>query len=125
VSDERRARRLTPIRFVYLITDGKRSKVGMAGCTYTRMKQLQVGNHRLLQLVEEWPFPSPEDAERAEHAAHNALALKRLRGEWFDVHPDAALPALNNALGEPQDIALPRYSRYLTKRQRAMREAGH
>ncbi len=76
---------------VYVISDGNGLfKIGKAVDVSARIKQLQTGNGRKLQLIAFFMCPDDQSAYRLESAAHEALASRRSVGEWFDCdHVDA------------------------------------
>lgn len=65
---------------VYLITDGRYTKVGVSRNPYERLKSLQIGASRKLELVAKFP-----GGRRVEAKIHNSLKPKRVHGEWFDL----------------------------------------
>lgn len=82
---------------VYIVshaTDGRVSapvKVGITENVSARMGQLRTGSAAELVLIHAFTMPNREIARAIEEAFHSTQSDKRLRGEWFDMHPVAAL----------------------------------
>jgi hypothetical protein len=80
---------------VYLISDGNGLfKIGKAADVSVRMRQLQTGNGRRLQLIAFCMCVDEQAAYQLESSAHRSLARKRSVGEWFECHHVDALNAI-------------------------------
>jgi hypothetical protein len=80
---------------VYAISDGhEHYKIGKAVDVSKRIKQLQTGNGRQLELAAYLPCPSEGIAYRVETAAKRSLADCQAVGEWFMCRGDYAVQAL-------------------------------
>lgn len=58
-------------------------KIGRAAEPKSRVREMQVSNHALLQLVTSFPCA---DAKTMEKFLHSSLELFHIRGEWFEPH---------------------------------------
>jgi len=58
-------------------------KIGISACVRKRVKELQVGNPRKLEEMFSIPFPSRNEAQKAETYLHRKYRRKRVQGEWF------------------------------------------
>jgi hypothetical protein len=67
---------------VYLISDGLSIKIGMSIDPPTRMRALQTGSSRPLELLFFWP-----GGEKEETRWHERFHAKRGEGEWFSLTP--------------------------------------
>lgn len=65
-------------------------KVGLSYAPFSRLKEVQAGNPRLLAVYENIQVRDKYDARTLELAFHTAFAAQRIRGEWFNVEPEAA-----------------------------------
>lgn len=75
--------------FVYIVADTaslRPVKVGVTRSLANRLRELQSGNHRRLQLCIAFEFKSRAIAEAVEQLVHEKYAEHRKRGEWFDIH---------------------------------------
>jgi hypothetical protein len=77
---------------LYMATQGPDGpvKIGISENPAARIRSLQTGCPRPIELFWCMEFQSRGGALRAERAAHHALGDARLVGEWFDVDPDFA-----------------------------------
>jgi hypothetical protein len=84
--------------FVYVIREANGPcKVGKTCvCPTKRLSQMQTGNPRKLTLV--W-FLETEWSSAIERTAHSYLSrgAKRVGGEWFEVEPETAREAIQQA----------------------------
>lgn len=71
--------------FVYFISDGENVKIGKAVSPYSRMKEMQVGNSKVLRIVKLFGFKTQRDSSIAEKHLHKSLSKYRLHGEWFNI----------------------------------------
>ena len=62
-------------------------KIGLTEKPATRIRELQTGNHRSLELLSYETFPTRDEASRFESAAHMTFGMFRLSGEWFRAVP--------------------------------------
>lgn len=67
------------------------TKIGIARHPGKRLKQLQTGSHRKLEVIGAFCCPGRQIAEAIEKSMHEALTDKSLTGEWFDVCPVLAV----------------------------------
>jgi hypothetical protein len=73
--------------FIYMVTDGTFTKVGISRSPRERLMNLQNGNPRKLKMVYAHPVASEYFARRLENEIHKVLMRdgKQRRGEWFRV----------------------------------------
>jgi hypothetical protein len=79
------------VRCVYVIgtLDGSAVKIGVANDPEKRLRELQVGNHEELVLVETmWGKGDPRPLEAG---IHERLSDFHIRGEWFAAYPTLPL----------------------------------
>ena len=69
--------------YVYLISDGTYTKIGITNNLTKRLKVLQTGNPHKLTYIDYVPC---DDASRVEKELHNLYALKHMVGEWFNLN---------------------------------------
>jgi hypothetical protein len=74
---------------IYLVRCGNAHKIGYSEKPERRAVDLQIGNPEEVTLVRQW-----KGGRRIERAAHEFMAHKRTRGEWFDL-TDADIEALD------------------------------
>ena len=115
--------------FLYVIASGEFRKIGMASNIRGRLGSIAC--HNPLPVTLDYHHACPIDRVlRAEALAHEALATKKIRGEWFAVSKARAIAAVRNAistaLDEPQPKAATREDirRQLMKRASAVRIAA-
>lgn len=73
------------------------SKIGFATRLANRLTSLQSGNPRKLTLFSQIET-TPSEARIVERWAHSLLWAKHLRNQWFDVPPEDAANAINQAI---------------------------
>lgn len=84
--------------YVYVITAGPHSKIGVATDVHARLRDLQTGCPIPAAVAHVLgPFPS-RTATWYERTAHRFFASRRTVGEWFEIPPQVAVDTLN-ALG--------------------------
>lgn len=76
--------------YVYLITCGEYTKIGVAVDPENRLQFMQIGNPHELKLVKVWYSECPQTDEECLHAEFESC---RVRGEWFII-PQGGLEAL-------------------------------
>lgn len=92
---------------VYVIaSDGGMCKIGVAGDPKSRLNSLSTGHPYGLEVAETFVVEDGR-ARDIERKAHDILADKRLKGEWFSVSPLEAIAAVRTAIG-PVIAAAPR-----------------
>lgn len=72
-----------PHCFVYFISDGENTKIGIAKDMNKRLNSLQVGNPKKLKIVSFIPCVTENSARKIEKFLHNSFQCCRLEGEWF------------------------------------------
>lgn len=77
--------KLAKLQSVYLITDGKCFKIGIAKNIRSRLSSLQTSNPNRLSLCSVYK-PKQATAFYVEQQLHNYFKGYRLSGEWFDVN---------------------------------------
>lgn len=77
---------------VYLISDGRYTKIGVSKNVGKRLKSLQTASPRRLYLVGQTP-----GSEALERQLHERFAPQRVHGEWFDLSEADVLSILNAA----------------------------
>lgn len=89
--------------FVYVISAGDvRHKIGMANDPEVRLRSLRTGVPDELTLIHSVEV---SHAQRAEAKAHQILAGKRIRGEWFDCSAEEAIAAVNSVAADYPIVA--------------------
>ena len=85
---------------LYIITEGENGpvKIGIAKRPGFRMKELQTGNARQLDLYWCRPFENTTFARIAEQRVHRDLQKHRMVGEWFALGPVRAAALVEAAL---------------------------
>jgi hypothetical protein len=66
-------------------------KVGIANDVLKRLAQFQTASASELVAAHVFPLPNREMARELEKAFHSTQEKHRLRGEWFDIEPLAAI----------------------------------
>ena len=74
-----------PKSFVYFISDGEYTKIGLADNVEKRLMELQVGNARSLKITCKIPVDSRENARNLEIYLHNIYADYVMNGEWYNL----------------------------------------
>lgn len=74
---------ICPHCFVYFISDGENTKIGIAKNLIKRLEALQVGNPKKLKIVSFAPCATENSAREIEKYLHKSLDCCRLEGEWF------------------------------------------
>lgn len=74
--------------FVYVISDGTAVKVGRSDDPKRRLKGLQTGNPRSLEIVHVVEFSTELESARYEKHLHTVFASRKAHGEWFAIEPD-------------------------------------
>ena len=72
-----------PHCFVYFISDGEYTKIGIAKNMNKRLSSLQVGNPKKLRIVSFVPCDTENSARKIEKHLHERLGACRVEGEWF------------------------------------------
>lgn len=80
---------------VYAISDGDLIKVGFSGNLRGRLTELQAASPRPLTVCGD---RTTERARAVERVAHYLLREQRVRGEWFNVSPEQAISAIDEAV---------------------------
>lgn len=80
-----------PKCFVYFISDGEHTKIGVAKNMEKRLSSLQVGNPKKLKIVSFVPCCSEHIARKIEKYLHESLSGCRMVGEWFNLPASAFL----------------------------------
>lgn len=68
--------------YVYLVTCGEYTKIGIATEPEKRTALMQIGNPHELKLVKVWYSENPQVDEECLHAEFESY---RVRGEWFAI----------------------------------------
>lgn len=71
--------------FLYVITDNKNIKIGIAKDVKKRLACLQTGNAHKLKVYRLVNIPDNIDARKIEKTMHDILSPYRLNGEWFNI----------------------------------------
>lgn len=74
---------MCPHCFVYFISDGEHTKIGIAKNLNRRLEALQVGNPKKLKIVSFVPCVTEASARKIEKYLHKSFDCCRLEGEWF------------------------------------------
>jgi len=91
--------------FVYAITDGQNTKVGVTKSIGSRLRQLNTGSPKKLRLH----FSHLTDRKHAliaEAWVHDIYAQWRLNGEWFAFSPDTFEQDIRSAVSAKHDVDL-------------------
>jgi hypothetical protein len=107
--------------YLYVITCGEVCKVGYSVNPELRKQSLEstfqaLGKMNIVFVAE------AENPRGAEKAAHNILAEKRVRWEWFEVAPEVAIEAVKAGIENPVDM---RPIAKSTKEQVRLRPVGY
>jgi hypothetical protein len=86
-------------RAVYIISDGRHFKIGIAVDVNKRASGIQTGSSRSVSIVHVEKVRY-EDAIRVERCAHKSLQPLRRKGEWFSCTLDQAKEAVTAALSD-------------------------
>ena len=78
--------------WVYLMSCGCYTKVGIAANPEARRDTLQQSNPHPVVLERKYVFQNRAYAYIAEQESHRALAPFRVRGEWFDLEVETVRP---------------------------------
>ncbi len=70
--------------YVYLISSGDFIKIGYSNSPGSRLRELQVGNPRLLSMIGQSVFSDRVGAKSGEASLHKRYRAYKARGEWFD-----------------------------------------
>lgn len=73
-------------RQIYILKCDSYYKVGISATVKKRLKDLQIGNPRPIEIVCLYPLPenkNKEFAEKIESLIHRGFACKHVSGEWF------------------------------------------
>ena len=92
-----RKRRTADSTQIYVIRDGEFAKIGVANDPIVRMRDLQIGNPRQLELRYTIHVHN-EHAVFLEASVHGVLRKKRERGEWFKVTDREAKRGISKAI---------------------------
>jgi hypothetical protein len=68
---------------IYFVQNGKAVKIGFTNNLKLRLKHIQLGSHRKIELLR--TIPGDENTERE---IHWQFGRYRIRGEWFWLKPD-------------------------------------
>ena len=85
-----------PKSFVYFISDGEYVKIGKGTNPTERLRELQTGNGRKLELISLIPCKDESSAYKVETALHDIYKLYRLCGEWFDILKKIKMKTFNS-----------------------------
>lgn len=90
------------LRYMYVIVSSAALvKVGFTANLDGRLRSLQVASSHDLKLQHVLPI-ARDRAAMIEKRAHDLLSSKRMRGEWFAVHPATAYEAILRATREAE-----------------------
>lgn len=76
-------------RYIYFITPDDEEdtvKIGMSKDPFSRKRELQVGNSKLLKLKLFFGPWALKDAKNIEKEIHQKLIKNKLRGEWYNIN---------------------------------------
>jgi hypothetical protein len=72
--------------YLYAISDGEMVKVGYSVNPKSRLKTMQVGNPRKIEIVwRKYCASSTKEAIKQERKLHRAISGHSIRGEWFSI----------------------------------------
>ncbi len=77
--------------WLYIITAGGKTKVGISRDIDARIPWLQTGNPNPITVALRLPDKSYQRLRAIERETHRRLADRRVLGEWFDVGPETAI----------------------------------
>lgn len=77
----------TKSTYIYVISNGVQTKVGISNNVAKRLKSLQTGSATVLKLLREYKIGERSLALKLERQLHKMFFLRRCRhnGEWFDL----------------------------------------
>lgn len=84
--------------YVYLITNSKAVKIGIANDPEKRLSGLQTSHYEPLRICCTFRCADRASAAQLESLLHKRYASDRLRGEWFSLNPNAIV---DDVLSEP------------------------
>lgn len=90
--------------YVYLMSCGRFTKVGIARNPAKRRDVLQRTNPYPVKLERKYVFQNRAYAYVAEQASHVALADYRMIGEWFDIEVEAARPTVREIVSATRSL---------------------
>lgn len=96
--------------YVYLITDGIFTKVGISKHPEKRLTDLQVANPRKLHIAYVVKHDSKEEALTLEWFLHRHFKDANVLGEWIAMPPDIIKKEIPSVQEEIQRIELERYN---------------
>lgn len=70
---------------VYFISDGTFVKIGKGNNPMQRLRNMQTGNGKPLELLLYLPFQDEADAFMIERTLHFFYKKNHVRGEWYDI----------------------------------------
>ena len=73
---------------VYLLRDGEYFKIGHTSNFAVRISEIRVSNPREIEVSAFIETINRAQAKRLERALHTFFALKRVRGEWFELNSE-------------------------------------
>lgn len=71
------------ISYLYIISNGTDLKVGVSKDPDKRLKQLQTGSSKKLEIVNIFPLPSDKIYGLEKECHQKLVSTYRKRGEWF------------------------------------------
>lgn len=99
------------VKYIYVIKESDSTeivKIGFSGNPERRLKQLQTGHPKPLDLYHKEEV-NPGLVKALERVIHRTLAHKRKNGEWFALSPEDAVFEIQHALmkhGENEQLAM-------------------
>ena len=86
---------LIKIAYVYLVSDGEYTKIGVTEDITKRLHNLQTGNARSLKVLHTEPFVGTS-AYKVEAALHSVYRDFNVLNEWFDLTDEQCLKIIND-----------------------------
>ncbi len=71
------------VTYIYFITDGEYTKIGMSNNPKERLAVLQVGNPKQLTVAYTLPYENRQHAKQVESLLHKVYEPYLIRGEWY------------------------------------------
>jgi hypothetical protein len=93
-----------PIQYVYVIStvrDGEHVapiKIGQTRSIKSRIRALQTGSPYELEVTFAFPLQGYDMADVIEEACHTVAKADRMKGEWFNIHPNKGLQLVASAI---------------------------
>lgn len=99
-----------PVQYVYVIStvrDGEHVapiKIGQTKSIKSRLRSLQTGSPYELEVTFAFPLRGYDMADVIKETCHTVARVHRLKGEWFDIHPNKGLQLVAGAINATMEL---------------------